>query len=188
MTQNKQMPTVHTTRSSESVLTEVSCDNRATLPSTPNHMIRWLTLSQLPGMFSAGIKAIGESIFLPLTSTPPDRIEVIACMANRGPHLQRDIDFTAHQLRHTVSPSRIFEYSAEQIGQLFGSGYQAQAVQLDEVDFTYLLVRDLMGSYIYRWPSHETKPRHPGLDLKKAGIPEKALGVISGTRANKFLR
>jgi hypothetical protein len=107
-------------------------------------------------MWSA-IRAMGESVFSPLTCTRLDRIEVIADLGGKGPHTRLEIDSTAHHLRSTSDPSRIVEYTSKQMTQLFGGLYQAKAVQFEEADFTYLLVQDAMGSYIYRWPSVDTK-------------------------------
>lgn len=131
-----------------------------TEPSTPSIVgsnPRWLRLNQLPGFMWSAIRAMGESVFSPLTRTRLDRIEVIADLGGKGPHTRQEIDNTAHRLRSSSDPSRIVEYTSEQIALFFGALYQAKAAQFEEPDFIYLLVQDAMGSYIYRWPSADTK-------------------------------
>lgn len=128
-----------------------------TTPASTGSSPRWLRLNQLPGFMWSAIRAMGESVFSPLTKTRLDRIEVIADLGSQGAHTRAEIDKTAHQLRSASDPSRIVEYTSRQMAQLFGGLYQAKAVQFETPDLTYLLVQDAMGSYIYRWPSADTK-------------------------------
>ena len=120
---------------------------------------RWLRLDQLPGFMWQAIRAMGKSVFSPLTRTDIERIEVIADLGGNGPHIRQQIDATSHRLRSQSSPSNIVEYSAAELAQLFGSLYRAQAIQFETPDLTYLLVKDPMGSYIYRWPTTDTHRR-----------------------------
>ena len=124
---------------------------------------RWIRLSQLPGFMWAAIRAMGESVFSLFTSTRLDRIEVIAHLSGNYLHAgfnsRTVIDATAARLRRRSDPSRIVEYSTEQMAQFLGGRYQARAVQFEDPNYTYLMVQDPMGSYIYRWPSADT--RHP---------------------------
>lgn len=141
-------------------LTKQKSAVQKTESSTPSIIgcnLRWLRLNQLPGFMWRAIRAMGESIFSPLTSTRLDRIEVIADLGGKGPHTRQEIDDTAHRLRVSNDPSRIVNYSSVQMAKLFGGLYQAKAVRFEEPDFTYLLVQDAMGGYIYRWPSADTK-------------------------------
>lgn len=132
----------------------------------------WLRLNQLPGFMWNAIRALGESVFAPLTRTPLANIEVIADLSGQGPHTRQMIDATASALRQQSEPSSILEYTAEQMQALFGALYQAQAVQFEEKTHTYLLVKDAMGSYIYRWPSADTQRRIGGLEKKRAMLIE----------------
>lgn len=120
---------------------------------------RWLRLDQLPGFMWQAIRAMGQSVFSPLTRTALDRIEVIADLGGNGPHSRQQIDATSHRLRMQSCPSNIVEYSAAELAQLFGGLYRAQAIQFETPDLTYLLVKDPMGSYIYRWPTTDTHRR-----------------------------
>ena len=141
-------------------LTQQKSAVKQTEPATPaiaGSNPRWLRLNQLPGFMWSAIRAMGESVFSPLTCTRLDRIEVIADLGGKGPHTCLEIDNTAHYLRSSSDPSRIVEYTSRQMAQLFGGLYQAKAVQFETSELTYLLVQDAMGSYIYRWPSADTK-------------------------------
>ncbi len=133
----------------------------------------WLRLNQLPGFMWSAIRALGESAFAPLTRTPLAHIEVIANLSGQGPHTQQMIDATASALRQQSEPSNILEYTSEQMRQFFGALYQAQAVQFEEITHTYLLVKDALGSYIYRWPAADTNRRIGSLEKKSAVLIEK---------------
>ncbi len=126
----------------------------------------WLRLNQLPGLMWSAIRAVGESVFGPLTATPLERIEAIANLSGHGPHSQQVIDATASRLHRQCEPANILEYSSEQMQQFFGALYQAQAIQFEAEEYGYLLVRDPMGSYIYRWPASDTKRRIERLKKK----------------------
>jgi len=128
----------------------------------------WLRLNRLPGFMWSAIRALGESVFAPLTRTPLAQIEVIANLSGQGPHTQKMIDATASALCQQSDPSNILEYTAEQIRELFGGLYQAQAVQFEGKTHTYLLVKDAAGSYIYRWPAADTKSHIGSLEKKRA--------------------
>ena len=138
---------------------------RAPEPSTPacaGCHPRWLRLNQLPGFMWSAIRAMGESVFSPLTRTRLDRIEVIADLGGSGPHTRQEIDDTAHRLRRASDPSRIVEYSSEEVARLLGGGvYIARAVQFETAEHSYLLVTDAMGAYVYRWPAVDTLRHAP---------------------------
>jgi len=122
--------------------------------------VEWIRLAQLPGMMSVTIRSMGKSIFAPLTCTPVADIEVIAHFMQRGgPNTQVEIDATANWLRQTSQPANIIEYSGDKLISIFGNDYAAQAVQFNTAEYSHLLVRDRMGSYIYRWPAADTTSR-----------------------------
>ena len=154
----------------KTTLTPRRNDVQATEPSTPavaGSNPHWLCLNQLPGFMRSAIRAMGESVFSPLTRTPLERIEVIADLGGNGPHTHLEIDTTAHHLRRTCEPSNIVEYSSKEMTRLFGGAYQAQAIQFETAEFTYLLVKDAMGSYIYRWPGVDTLQRKARIGVDK---------------------
>ena len=142
--------------------------NKSSTPAITENNPKWIRLNQLPGLMWSAIRAMGESVFGPLTRTPLEQIEVIANLSGQGPHTQQAIDITANQLRRQAEPSSILEYTSEQMRQYFGALYQAQAVQFEEKTHTYLLVRDPVGSYIYRWPIADTKRRLGRLGEKRS--------------------
>jgi len=157
---NRTYPKAVATNSALSTLepTAVKATGKTMAPANEGRATEWITLRQLPGFMWDAIRAMGDSVFSPLTNTPLGNIEVIANLAGHGPHSQQDIDITANRLRQTTAPSNILEYSTDQMKHQFGM-YEAQAVQFGEAEFTYLLVKDPMGSYIYRWSAADTKCR-----------------------------
>lgn len=96
--------------------------------------ILWLRLDHLPGFMWQAIRAMGQSVFSPLTRTPIDRIEVIADLGGNGPHSRQQIDATSHRLRMQSCPSNIVEYSAAELAQLFGGLYRARGHQFEMPD------------------------------------------------------
>lgn len=141
--------------------------NESAVPTIMGDDPRWLRLDQLPGFMWQAIRAMGQSVFSPLTRTALDRIEVIADLGGNGPHSRQQIDATSHRLRTQSCPSNIVEYSAAELAQLFGGLYRAQAIQFETPDLTYLLVKDPMGSYIYRWPTGDTLGRSKMIDVTR---------------------
>jgi hypothetical protein len=130
--------------------------NESAAPVIAENEPHWLRLDQLPGFMWQAIRAMGKSVFSPLTRTALDRIEVIADLGGNGPHSRQQIDAISHRLCTQSAPSNIVEYSAAELAQLFSGLYRAQAIQFETLDLTYLLVKDPMGSYIYRWPTADT--------------------------------
>jgi hypothetical protein len=133
--------------------------NESSASAVSENCPKWIRLNQLPGFMWNAIRVMGESVFCPLTRTRLDRIEVIADLSGNGPHTRQEVDTTAHRLRSTSEPSNMVEYSTAEMTRLVCGLYQAQAVQFEMDEITYLLVKDPMGSYIYRWPSEDTVRR-----------------------------
>ena len=115
----------------------------ASVPAVAEDVPRWVRLSQLPGFMWAAIRVLGESVFSPFTSTRLDRVEVIAHLSGQALHVSlhslRAIDATAARLRRGSDPSRVVEYSSEQMALFFSGLYQARAVQFEAPDYTYLI-------------------------------------------------
>lgn len=149
-------------------LTAVRATSKAMATTNEGCDAKWITLNRLPGFMWEAIRAMGETIFSPLTNTPLSNIEVIANLAGHGPHTQQDIDITANRLRQATAPSKILEYSTDQMKDLFGMMYEAQAVQFEDTKYAYLLVKDHMGNYIYRWPAADTNRRFSRLGSVQA--------------------
>lgn len=148
--------------------TAVKATSKAMTTANEGCDAQWITLNRLPGFMWDAIRTMGETIFSPLTNTPLSDIEVIANLAGQGPHSQQDIDITANRLRRVTAPSRILEYSTGQMKALFGMMYEAQAVQFEDAKYAYLLVKDHMGNYIYRWPVADTNRRFSRLGSVQA--------------------
>ena len=115
-------------------------------------------VKHLPGFLQNPIRAMGEMVFGPLTSTKISDIEVVANLQDMGPNTNDELNYIASVVKKQADPASIIEYSADQMEELFGVSYNAKAVQFNASDYTYLMVKDFMGSYVYRWPASDSKP------------------------------
>ena len=113
----------------------------------------WHMVKNLPGYMSAGIRAIGRQVFAPFTSTKIEDIQVIASLGGRGPNTTAEINAVANFLVKfgTKSTDASMEFS-ERI-----PGYKAEMKVYTFANYTFLLVQDHAGNYIYAWPSTDNK-------------------------------
>lgn len=113
----------------------------------------WHMVKNLPGYMSAGIRAIGRQVFAPFTSTKIEDIQVIASLGGRGPNTTAEINAVANFLVKfgTKSTDASMEFS-ERI-----PGYKAEMKIYTFANYTFLLVQDHAGNYIYAWPSTDNK-------------------------------
>lgn len=106
---------------------------------------KWTMVRNLPGYMSNAIRALGRSIFGEFTDTP---IEDINVMASPMVNTQRDIDMMAHWIRRYG----IRDVEAELTFDNIMPGYAADVQIWNAKGYTFMLVLDAMGNYIYSWP------------------------------------
>lgn len=112
------------------------------------HMVK-----NLPGYMVSGIRAVGRKVFEPFTKTKIEDIQVIANLNNSGPNSSLEINSVAAFLKKYGTRNSKYEIS------FFDKipGYEADALIYTYANFTFLLVKDHAGDYIYAWPSTDNK-------------------------------
>lgn len=114
---------------------------------------KWHMVRNLPGYMSQGIRAIGRQVFSPFTSTKIEDIQVIANLGGSGPNTKAEINAVAGFLMK--NGTKINDASMEFQERI--PGYSAEMKVFTFANYTFLLVKDQAGEYIYSWPSTDNK-------------------------------
>lgn len=110
-------------------------------------------VKNLPGYMMSGIRFIGRKVFSPFTNTKLEDISVIANLNNSGPNTEAELNAVANFLRTHATRNPKYELSFfEKI-----PGYNAEALLYAYANYTFLVVKDHAGHYIYAWPSTDNK-------------------------------
>ena len=109
-------------------------------------------VAALPGNIKDQIRQLGRSVFKTMTTTPTNKIFVVANLGGMGPNTDREVQSVADWVR--------------QHGQDYGDGsinfdksipgYEAETHMYTAAGITWLLVNDFAGQYIYAWPEKES--------------------------------
>lgn len=105
----------------------------------------WTMVSDLPGYMQTQIRALGRMVFEPFTDTPIEDINVMAAPFTNS---KRDLDMMAHW----ITRYGIRDDEAELIFGDIMPGYSAQTQIWNAEGYTFMLVKDQAGGYIYSWP------------------------------------
>lgn len=144
----------------------------ANLPKVINSAMRvagmvepeWHMVKHLPGYMSQGIRAIGRQVFTPFTKTKIEDIQVIASLGGSGPNSTTEINSVAKfLLDHGTKSTEASMQFHDRI-----PGYEADMKVYTFANYTFLLVKDHAGNYIYSWPSTDNKNK----------LADKSLGFL----------
>lgn len=113
---------------------------------------KWHMVRNLPGYMSQGIRAIGRQVFSPFTTTRIEDIQVVANIGG-GPNTKKEIDAVASFL--VKFGTKINDASMEFQERI--PGYRAEMKVYTFANYTFLIVKDHAGEYIYSWPSTDNK-------------------------------
>lgn len=113
-------------------------------PGRPVFNPEWNMVKNLPGYMANPIRALGRMIFSQFTDTPIDQINVMATPINTD----REVNMMAHWIRRYG----IRDDEAEIDFSNIMPGYTADIQLWNSEGYTFLLVKDQMGNYIYSWP------------------------------------
>lgn len=114
---------------------------------------KWHMVRNLPGYMSAGIRAIGRQVFRPFTSTEIEDIQVIANVNGSGPNTSAELNAVANFLvKFGTKNSDAAMHFHDRI-----PGYSAEMKVFTFANYTFLVVKDHAGQYIYSWPSTDNK-------------------------------
>ena len=104
----------------------------------------WHMVKHLPGYMSSAIRAVGRAVFRPITDTPIEEIQVISTLSNSETEVKA---MAAWLKRHGVKDDEM----AMRFHDLL-PGYGADIQVWNAEGYTFCVVRDPMGYYIYGWP------------------------------------
>lgn len=120
---------------------DTSTDNPGMVVFDPE----WTMVRDLPGYMKNQIRALGRMIFEPFTDTPLEDIQVMAAPFVSS---KRDLDMMAHWIRRYGVRDDEAEFKFDGIM----PQYSAQTQIWNAEGYTFMLVLDHAGGYIYSWP------------------------------------
>ena len=138
--------------------TEVSTEVRSDMPANVSTAMQvstgitpeWHMVKNLPGYLASGIRAIGRQVFGPFTSTPIEEIQVLANLGE-GPNTQQEIDAVLGYLKtegeHNSDADIEFQRKIP--------NYGAKVKIYTALGYTFMVVKDFAGNYIYSWPTKD---------------------------------
>jgi len=113
----------------------------------------WHQVKELSADLKSAIRSIGRQIFGAFTNTRVEDIQVLASLGGQGPNSDRELDAVAKWLKskgdRDMDGERNFKRSIPD--------YDAQFQIHSAKNFTFMVVKDEFGSYIYSWPSKDNK-------------------------------
>jgi hypothetical protein len=105
----------------------------------------WHQVKHLPGYLQSGIRALGRQVFRQFTETPIEDIQVITTLGNINP--ERDVVGMMDWIRRNGARD---DAANMDFGQTM-PGYTADVQLWRTKDYSFLLVHDFGGYYIYGW-------------------------------------
>lgn len=136
----------------------ITDDSELPIPVTPENLpaiistavgrygqdVKWHMVKNLPVYMSSAIRSIGRQVFAPFTKTPIEKIQVLSSLTNSDHELSVIGDWIAKNGRKNDRMTMQFE-------KVF-PGYDAQIDVWQAEGYTFVVVKDFMGKYIYAWP------------------------------------
>lgn len=117
----------------------------------------WHMVRHLPGYLQQPIRALGRQVFGQFTDTPVEDIQTVTTLTN-------DVE-EVKGLMGWISRNGIRDDQAEMDFEGTIPDYKAFVQVWNVSDYTFLLVRDFAGHYVYGWPGgrgvhleHEARP------------------------------
>jgi hypothetical protein len=154
------------------VISQAIMDTSAENPGMVVFDPEWTMVRDLPGYMVGQIRALGRMVFEPFTNTP---IEDINVMAAPFVNTKRDLDMMAHWIRRYG----IRDDEAEMKFDGIMPGYAAQTQIWNAEGYTFMLVMDHAGGYIYSWPGG--RGVHLDAPEERRLLREGACGQCEGT-------
>lgn len=112
----------------------------------------WHQVKNLPGYMSKQIRVLGRETFKPYTTTPIEDVTVIANLGGQGPNTDREVNAVAAWLK---TNGEEVDSAEMDYGQTM-PGYTAHTVSYTASGVRFLVVKDMMGKYIYAWPEQDS--------------------------------
>lgn len=109
----------------------------------------WHMVKHLPGFVSKPIRAMGRQLFRAFTSTPIEKVNVLANLMGSGPNSKQEMNAvagTVHRLGRRLTEAEI-EFES------IMPGYSASTKIYEYKGYVFMLVQDFAGHYVYSWPT-----------------------------------
>ena len=114
--------------------------------------VEWHMVKHLPGYMQNSIRALGRSLFSALTKTSLEKVQVIATFAGSGINTNQEVNAVATWLHKT---GERLPQSTVTFSDIF-PGYEADMAMYNNLGYTFLVVQDFAGHYIYSWPQSDS--------------------------------
>jgi len=113
----------------------------------------WHQVKHLPGYLASAIRAMGRQVFTVFTNTRIEDIQVIANLGGQGPNSEREMDAVAGWLKDNGVRDTDGEMNFQRSIPDYGAEFQVYNAE----KFTFMLVDDEYGNYVYSWPTEDNK-------------------------------
>lgn len=102
---------------------------------------KWHMVRNLPGYMQQGIKALGQMVFAPFTSTPIEKIQVLSTLSNEEVEVKAMMTW--------IKRNGVRDDEAElEFGEIM-PGYSAQTQIWNADGYKFMVVKDFAGYYVY---------------------------------------
>lgn len=130
-----------------------------TLPANVNRDISaqthvqpdWHQVKHLPGYLQQPIRAMGRQLFQTYTATPIEEIQIIANVGGQGPNSAREVNAVTRWL---VDKGERYTEGEMDFARSI-PGYNTDFKLYKAKGYTFMLVKDFAGRYVYAWPSSD---------------------------------
>lgn len=113
----------------------------------------WHQVKHLPGYLAAAIRAMGRQVFGVYTDTKIEDIQVVANLGGQGPNSERELSAVANWLQENGERNTEGEMNFRQSIPDYGAEFQLY----EHGEFTFMVVQDEYGNYVYSWPTKDNK-------------------------------
>lgn len=126
--------------------------NTAIAKTNGKFNVKWHQVKNLPGYFQSAIRAMGREVFTPVTRTKIEDINVISSLTNSDMELKlMGTWIKKHGVRNDSMEMKFHDLLP---------GYQANVDVYAAQGYTFAIVADQFGQYIYGWEETDNKIGH----------------------------
>ena len=122
----------------------VDFDNAENLPADTHYMPEFINITDLPGYMQQGIRMMGRKVFGSLTTAQIEDMAVMSTLTHEDDEFRRIANIIGSNGSKVDDMNMTFTNIKDY-------GASAQLYTFNDTD--YLLVEDMMGKYIYAWPT-----------------------------------
>lgn len=113
----------------------------------------WHQVKHLPGYLASAIRAMGRQVFSVFTNTRIEDIQVIANLSGQGPNSEREMNAVSGWLKDNGVRDTDGEMNFQRSIPDYGAEFQVYNAE----KFTFMIVKDEYGNYVYSWPTKDNK-------------------------------